>query len=74
MDTRTENAIAPLIALWQQRDDSLYQRIIEWAGANLSPDQANELIAIIRNSLSAIAVKSELTLLAANLTQPATTN
>jgi hypothetical protein len=42
MDTKT--AIAPLIALWQQRDDQLEQKIIAWAGSNLSPVQANDLI------------------------------
>jgi hypothetical protein len=71
MDIKTENAIAPLIARWQQRDDDLDQSIIEWAGRNLSPVQANELIGIIRNSLSAINAKTELTTLAASLTQPA---
>jgi hypothetical protein len=40
----------------------------------LSPDQSNELIAIIRNSQSAIDVKTELTALAASLVQPVTIN
>jgi hypothetical protein len=74
MDTKTENAIAPLLALWKQRDDDLDQRIIEWAASNLAPGQSNELIAIIRNSQSAIDVKTELTALAASLTQPVTVN
>jgi hypothetical protein len=74
MDAKTKNAIAPMIELWQQRDDSLYQRIIEWAGARLAPDQANELIAIIRDSQSAIDVKTELAAIAASLLQPVTTN
>jgi hypothetical protein len=74
MDTKTEKAIAPLIELWQQRDDNLDQRIIEWAGSNLSPDSANALIGIVRNYLSAIDVKAELTTFAAILTQPVTIN
>jgi hypothetical protein len=69
VDTKTENTIASLIA---QRDKELDQTIIEWAGRNLSPVQANELIEIVRNSLSAINVKAELTTLATNLTRPAT--
>jgi len=70
MGTKTENAIAPLISRLQRRDDQLDRGIIEWARSNLSPDQANELIGIVRNSLSAIDVKTELTALAASLTQP----
>jgi hypothetical protein len=70
MDTKTENAIAPLLALWKQRDDDLDQRIIEWAGSNLAPGQSNELIGIIRSSLSSIDMKTELTALAASLAQP----
>jgi hypothetical protein len=69
MDIKTENAIAPLITRWQQRDDELDQSIIEWAGRNLSPVQANELIGIVRNSLSAINAKTELTTLAASLAE-----
>jgi hypothetical protein len=72
MDIKTENTIAPVIARWQQRDDQLYQSVIEWAAArNLSPVQANELIGLVRNSLSAIDIKAEVTTLAASLT-PAT--
>lgn len=74
MDTKTEKAIQPLIQLWKDRDDQLDQRIIEWAGSNLSSESANALIAIVRNYLSAIDVKSELTTFAAILTQPATIN
>jgi hypothetical protein len=70
MDIKTENAITPVIERWQQRDDHLDQNIIEWAAANLSPAQANDLIGIVRNSLSAINAKTELTTLAASLTQP----
>jgi hypothetical protein len=74
MDGKIANAIAPLIELWSRRDDQLERKIIEWAGSNLAPDQANGLIGIIRNSQSAIDVKTELTALAANLMQPATIN
>ena len=74
MDTKTAKAIAPLIELWQQRDDSLDQRIIEWARSNLSPIQSNELIAIVRDSQSAIDVKTALTALAVSLMQPVTIN
>jgi hypothetical protein len=69
-----EQAIAPLIELWQRRDDLLEKSVIEWAGSNLSSVQANELIGIIRNSLSTPDVKVELTALAASLTQPTTIN
>lgn len=69
MDIKTENAITPVIERWQQRDDELDQTIIEWAARNLSPVQANELIGIIRNSLSAINAKTELTTLAASLAE-----
>jgi len=74
MGTNTQNAIAPLLALWKQRDDELDEKIIEWAGNNLSPNQSNDLIGIVRNSISAIDAKAELTALAANLTQPVTVN
>ena len=40
MDANTEKAIAPLIALWQMRDDQLYQRVIEFASSGLASDQA----------------------------------
>jgi hypothetical protein len=73
MDIRTENAIAPLIALWQRRDSQLEGLIIKWADSNLAPDQANELIGIVRNSNSQIDAKADLTTLAEIiLTQPAT--
>jgi hypothetical protein len=67
VDIKTENAISPLIARWQQRDDEIDQTIIEWAAANLSPAKSNELIAIIRNSNSAIDVRKELTEFAGSL-------
>ena len=67
---KTETAIAPLVELWNRRDDHLYRRIVEWGGANLSPSLANELIGIIRNSQSAPDVRNELAALAASLTQP----
>ncbi len=67
MDTKAETVIAPLVELWQRRDDLLEQRIIAWSGSNLSPVQSNDLIAIIRNSQSAIDVKNELALLTAAL-------
>jgi hypothetical protein len=69
VDIKTENAISPLIARWQQRDDELDQGIIEWAARNLSPVQANELIGIIRNSTSSINAKTELTTLAESLAE-----
>ena len=68
MGTKTENSIAPLLQRWQRRDDQLDQTIIAWARDNLLPDQANELIGIIRNSISAIDAKTELAALAASLT------
>jgi len=74
MDTRTETAIAPLVKLWQQRASQFEQRIIDWAGANLSGDQTNALVQIVRESQSSIDVHSELATFAAILTQPATTN
>jgi hypothetical protein len=70
MDTKTSTAIAPMVALWQARDDALYQQIVEFAGRGLAPDQANALIGIIRDSQSAIDVKTELAALAASLMQP----
>jgi hypothetical protein len=69
VDIKTENAITPVIERWQQRDDELDQTIIEWAARNLSPAQANELIGIIRNSISEINAKTELTTLAASLAE-----
>jgi len=60
VDIKTEKAITPVIERLQQRDDELDQSIIEWAARNLSPVQANELIGIVRNSLSAINAKTEL--------------
>jgi hypothetical protein len=72
MDTRTENAIAPLVDLWQARNDQLEQKIVDWSGRNLAPEKENELIAIVRNSQSATDVKAELTTFAEILTQPAT--
>jgi hypothetical protein len=74
MDTRTETAIAPLVAQLHARDDALYQQIVEFAGSGLSPDSANALIAIVRSSQSSIDVKAELMVLATSLMQPATTN
>jgi hypothetical protein len=74
MDTKTENVIAPLVKLWQQREAQFEQRIIEWAGGNLSPDQSNVLIQLVRDSQSAVDVRSQLETFAAILTQPATTN
>jgi hypothetical protein len=62
--------IEPLVELWKRRDDNLDRRIIDWAGANLAADKANDLIAIIRNSLSAIDVENELKSLVASLAQP----
>jgi hypothetical protein len=73
MGAKTENAIAPLVAQLQMRDDRLYQSIIEFAGSGLPPNQANALIGIVRDSQAQIDVKAELMVLAANLTQPATT-
>ena len=67
MDAKTQNVIADLVELWQRRDDNLEQTIVAWSGSNLSPVQANDLIAIIRNSQSAIDVKNELALLTAAL-------
>jgi hypothetical protein len=74
MDAKTENAIAPLVKLWEQRETQFEQRIIEWAGANLSPGQSNALIQIVRDSHSAVDVHNELATFAAILTQPAITN
>jgi hypothetical protein len=74
MDAKTENAIAPLVAQLQARDDALDQSIIEWAGRNLSPQQANTLIQMVRESQSSIDVHNELATFAAILTQPVTTN
>ncbi|MEH2570255.1 hypothetical protein [Bradyrhizobium sp. AZCC 2289] len=74
MDTKTENAIAPLVKLWQQREAQFEQRIIEWACGNLSPDQSNALIQMVRDLQSSIDVHNELATFAAILTQPATTN
>lgn len=68
MPTKTEAAMAPLIAQLQARDDALYQQIIEFAGSGLAPDQANALIGIVRDSQSSIDLKSELMVLATNLT------
>jgi hypothetical protein len=74
MDTRTENAIAPLVTLWEQREAQFDQQVIEWAAANLSPDQSNSLIKMVRDSHSSIDVHGELATFAAILAQPATTN
>jgi hypothetical protein len=72
VDAKTEKAIAPLVELWQRRESQFEAKIIEWAGANLSPDQANLLIGMVRDFQSAIDVRSELTTFAAILTQPTT--
>jgi hypothetical protein len=74
MDTKTETAIASLTELWQRRESQFEQQIIEWTGANLSPDQSNALIQIVRESQSSIDVHNELSTFAAILTQPAITN
>jgi hypothetical protein len=74
MSTKTENAIASLTELFQRRETQFEHRLVEWAGSNLSPDKANELIAIARNSQSALDVRNELATFAAILTQPETTN
>jgi len=67
----TAAPIEPLIALCKRRDDQLEKAITDWACTNLSPVQANDLIALIRNSQAAPDVKNEMDLLAAILTQPA---
>jgi hypothetical protein len=75
MDTKTEKAIAPLVEHWRQREAEFYQQIIEWAAsASLSPDQANALINMVRDSRSSIDVHGELATFAAILMQPAITN
>jgi hypothetical protein len=74
MDAKTENAIAPLVELWRQRESQFEKQIIEWAGSNLSGDHANILIQMVRDFQSGIDVQSELATFAAILTQPATTN
>jgi hypothetical protein len=75
MDTKTDQAIAPLVELWRRRETQFEQQIIEWAaGANLSPDQSNVLIQMVRDSQSATDVHNELATFAAILTQPATIN
>jgi hypothetical protein len=74
MSTKTEAALAPLIAQLQARDDALYQQVIEFAGSGLAPDQANALIGIVRNSQASIDLKAELMVLAASLLQPVTIN
>jgi hypothetical protein len=74
MSTKTENAIAPLVELWNRREAQFEQQIIEWAGTNLSPDQSNALIQMVRDSHSATDVHNELSTFAAILTQPATIN
>ena len=70
MPTKAEAAIAPLIAQLQARAAAPYQRVIEFANRGLAPDQANALLGIIRDSQSALDVKTELTVLAASLMQP----
>jgi hypothetical protein len=67
MPTKTEDAIAPLVAQMHARDDALYQQIVEFAGSGLSPESANALIAIVRSSQSSIDLKAELMVLAASL-------
>jgi hypothetical protein len=74
MSTKTDTAIAPLIAQLHARDDALYQQIIEFAGSGLPAESANALIGIVRDSLSSIDLKAELTVLATSLLQPATIN
>ena len=74
MTSKTENAIAPLVARWQQRESEFEQKIIAWANGNLSPDQSNVLIQMVRDSQSAADVRNELATFAATLTQPATIN
>jgi hypothetical protein len=74
MPTKTEQAIAPLVELWQRRESLFEQRIIDWANGNLSPDQSNALIQLVRDSQSAADVHNELATFAAILTQPAITN
>jgi hypothetical protein len=74
MDKKTEQAIAPLVELWQRREAQFEQRIIEWAGSNISGDQANVLIQMVRDSHTAVDVHNELATFAAILTQPATSN
>jgi hypothetical protein len=67
MPTKTENALAPLLAQLQMRDAQLYQAVIEFAGNALSGESANKLISIVRNAQASIDMKAELTVLATSL-------
>jgi hypothetical protein len=74
MLTKFDQTLAPLLELWQRREALFEQRIIDWSATNLSPEQANGLIQMVRDSHSAEDVRNDVAVFITDLMQPATTN